>query len=243
LRFLAGFALLYGVLAVTSEMDASGRWGLSIMAAVVLIAVVVSRVLYGASPPEAVRQLGMGRPGGRALALAAAISILVLLLHPGFGVIGGSRMQLHPDWLWLVLGLFAFHGDAEELVWRGFAFRRLREGRTFWAAVCWTMPLIAATHLPIFFSLGPLIGLGAMLVAAVTSLPFSYLYEIGRNTVWAPALVHTAIDSFKLFVVPAVVVPGFSAQLIAVSLVVPLLVFVVPRRFVAGDQATSPARG
>ena len=106
--------------------------------------------------------------------------------------------------MWLLIGIFAFHGLAEELVWRGFTFRRLREGRSFWSAMWWTMPLIAITHLPIVFTLGPAIGLTAMLVAAVTSIPFGYLYETGRHTIWAPALLHTAIDAFKLVVIPTV---------------------------------------
>lgn len=191
LRFLAAFAVLYGALAATSELDATERWGLAILAAVLLTALVVEKTLFGSSPALALRRLGLGRPGGRSLAVATAVSGAVLLVYPVSAAVSGAPVQVRPDWPWLLIGLFAFYGLAEELVWRGFAFRRLREGRSFWSAMWWTMPLIAATHLPIVLTLGPAIGLGAMLVAAVTSMPFGYLYETGRRTIWAPALVHT----------------------------------------------------
>jgi membrane protease YdiL (CAAX protease family) len=191
----------------------------------------VERVLYRTSPRAALHLLGLGRPGGRALALAGAVSVIVLGVFPLFAAVTGADVQLQSSWLWLLVGLFAFNGLAEELVWRGFAFRRLREGRSYWTAVWWTMPLIAPTHIPIVVTLGPMIGVGAMLVGAVTSLPLSYLYETGGSTIWAPAVVHSAIDSFKLFLIPASAVTTFSLLLIAVSLLVPLLCLAVPRRF------------
>lgn len=230
LTFLAGFALLCSVLLNTSALDATGRWGLAILAATLLAAVLVEMLWQRAPVVEVLRRLGLGRPGGRAVALAFAVSGLVLLVFPVTEAVSGADVALRPDWPWLLIGVFAFHGLAEELVWRGYTFRRLREGRSFGSALWWTMPLIAVTHMPIVFSLGPAVGLGAMAVAAVTSIPFGYLYETGRRTIWAPALVHTAIDSFKLVVIPAAAIPTFSVLIIAVSLGVPLLALAVPRR-------------
>jgi membrane protease YdiL (CAAX protease family) len=235
LRFLACFALLYAVLAVTSAVDATGRWGLAILAAVLVPAGLLEFARTGGPLTTVVRRLGFARRGGRALAIAAVASSVVLLVHPLTAAITDTPVRLRPQWLWLLIGLFAFHGLAEELVWRGFAFRRLREGRTFKTAVLWTMPLMAATHLPIILTLGWTVGLSAMLVAAVTSLPLSYLYETGGHTLWAPAMVHTAIDSFKLFVIPTAALPTFSALIIGASLFIPLLVLTVPRRFLATD--------
>lgn len=243
LRFLGGFGVLYAVLMGTSAVDATGRWGLGILAAVLLTAAVVERVLDRSSLTGLARRLGLGRPGCRALVVAAAVSSAVLLVFPLSAAVSGAPVQLRPGWLWLLIGLFAFHGLAEELVWRGFAFRRLREGRTFWTAMAWTMPLIAATHLPIVFTLGPAIGLGAMCVAAVTSIPFGYLYETGGRTIWAPALVHTAIDSFKLVVIPAAALSTFPLLLTVVSLVVPLAALAVPRRLLTRPRTgTTTAR-
>ena len=234
LRFLLGFAVLYGVLGGLSEFDPTGRWRLLITAAVVLAAVAVERLLYRDATTSLRSRLGLGRPNLRAVLVALAVSALVLGVYPIYAAVTGSWMPLQPNWGWILLGLFAFHGVAEEMIWRGYAFRRLRSGRTFWRAVWWSMPLIAVTHIPIVITMGPVIGLGAMLVAAVTSISFSYLYETGRGTIWAPAIVHTAIDTFKLFVIPAAGTTTISLLLIAVSLTIPLLALVVPRRVLIG---------
>jgi membrane protease YdiL (CAAX protease family) len=138
-RFLAGFAVLCAVLLGTSAVDATGRWGLAILAAVLVTAVLVERAGRRSSIPDTLRDLGLGRPGGRALMVAAVVSGLVLLVFPATAAVSGSAVALRPDWPWLLIGVFAFHGLAEELVWRGYAFRRLREGRSFWGAAWWTM--------------------------------------------------------------------------------------------------------
>jgi len=93
---------------------------------------------------------------------------------------------------------------------------------------------------PIVITMGPVIGCGAMLVAAVTSISFSYLYEAGRGTIWAPAIVHTAIDTFKIFVIPAAGTTTISLLLIMISLTVPLLALVVPRRVLNGQGPLPP---
>ena len=235
-RFLIGFLLLWGLLSTASAADSTGRWRLLILGLVIVAAAVVEGVLYRTSPRRSLRALGLGRPGGRSLATATATGALVLLVFPLASAVTGLPIRLRSDWLWALMTTFAFNGVAEELVWRGYAFRRLREGRPFWAAVWWTMPLIAVTHVPIALSSGPLIGLGAMLVAAVTSLPLSYLFETGRSTVWAPAVMHTAIDSFKLFIIPPVATTTFSLLLIVVSLFVPLLCLAIPRRLLTSQM-------
>lgn len=243
LRFLTGFVLLSGVLLGVSAVDATGRWGLAVLAAVLVTGLAVEKVLHRSTVGDAVRLLGLRHPGGRAMALAAAVSALVLLVFPLTAALSGAAVVLRPDWAWLLIGILAFHGLAEELVWRGYAFRRLREGRSFRAAVAWTMPLIAAGHIPIFVTLGPAIGLGAMLVAAVTSIPLGYLYETGGRSIWPAALVHTAIDSFKLVLIPAVALSTFSMLIIVVSLAVPLLVLAVPRHLLVAAPSTERPRG
>jgi membrane protease YdiL (CAAX protease family) len=230
LRFLVGFLVLWGVLAGLGEIDATGKWGLVILAAVATTAVLVEILVYKTPVPAAIRHLGLGRPNGRAVAVAAVVSALVLLVYPLTTAVTGAQFRLVPNWPWILLGIFAFHGLAEEIVWRGFAFRRLSTARPFRSAVLWTMPLIAAAHIPVVINNGVVVALGAMVVAAVTSIPFSYLYVTGRCTVWAPALVHTAIDFFKILVIPPAATLTFSLLLIAVSIVIPLLALAVPRR-------------
>jgi membrane protease YdiL (CAAX protease family) len=164
------------------------------------------------------------------------ISAVVLAFYPAYMLVSGTAPPLRSDWLWLAIGLFAYHGLAEELAWRGYAFRRLRQGRTFGAAIRWTIPLIAITHLPIVITNGPAVGLFAIAVAAVTCLPFGYLWERGGQTIWAAAMLHASIDAFKLFEVPggeAGVI--FSISLAMVSLVVPLGVVMFGDGFFGGN--------
>jgi membrane protease YdiL (CAAX protease family) len=229
---LAGFVVLYGTLAGLAEIDATGRLGLPILAGVLLVAVFVERVLHGTPIGAAVAALGFGRPAARAVVVALAISVPVVVLP---SLLIGVVPALRPGWPWLLLGIFAFHGLAEEVVWRGYAYRRLREGRSFGRAVVLTMPLVVAAHVPVVFGSGPAVGGAAMLVAAATTVPFAHLVDMGRGTIWAPALLHTAIDTFKLATIPAGATLTFSLTLATVSVVIPLLVLAVPR---AGRPAT-----
>ena len=114
-------------------------------------------------------------------------------------------------------------------MWRGYAYRRLRADRTFGRAVVATMPLVVAAHVPIVFGSGLAVGGAAMVVAAATTVPFAHLWEMGRRTIWAPALLHTTIDTFKLVVLPPGATVTFSLVLAAVSATVPFLVLAVPR--------------
>jgi membrane protease YdiL (CAAX protease family) len=162
------------------------------------------------------------------VAVARLVGAAVQLAYPLLTAVTGAVATLRPGWPWLLIGTFAFHGLAEELVWRGYAYRRLRQGRSFANAVLWTMPLVAALHVPILVTSGFAVGLAALTVAAVTAVPLARLFDAGRGTLWAPAIVHTAIDSFKLVVVPAAALTAFSLLLAALSVVLPLLV-VLPR--------------
>lgn len=238
LPFLAGFLVVWGALAGTASLDATGRLGLVILAVTLGAAALVEVVFHRTPAHEVVKLLGFGRPRVRALLAAAAVSAAILGVFPLFTLVTGLSLGLRSNWPWLLIGIFAFHGLAEELTWRGYAFRRLRAGRSFWRAVLWTMPLVAAAHVPVIAGNGLAIGAGAMVVATVTSLPLAYLYETGGRTIWAPALVHTAIDSFKLVVVTGAAAPMFSLLIIAVSLLAPLLVFTIPRRAFDPDAAT-----
>lgn len=240
---------MYAVLAALAELD-PGRYGVPILAVVLVVAVVVERLLGDTGPGGVLRGLGLGRPDLRTMIVAAGVAVLLQAVYPLVTTLTGAAITLKPGWPLLLVGIFAFHGLAEELVWRGYAFRRLRTGRSFRAAVLATMPLVAATHLPVIVSSGLTVGIAAMLVAAVTSLPLAHLFELGRGTVWAPAVVHTAIDSFKLVTMPDDARLTFSLALAGISLSVPLLALVVhrppahpaPRHTPATVHPTAPPR-
>ena len=241
LRFLIGFALLWGVLAGLGEIDATGRWGLAIFAAVAAAAVIVEVIVYKTSVRAAVRHLGLGRPNARAVAVAAAVSVLILLVYPLTTAVTGAadpagvelavdpagdlrlprtgrgdrlaRLRLPPAQRRPTVPDRRPLDHAADRR-RPHSRRRQQRRRSWRSARCSSPPS------PRF--------------------PFSYLYVTGRCTIWAPALVHTAIDTFKLVVIPTAAVTTFSLLLIAVSIVVPLLALAVPRRLLKNSAAPIP---
>ena len=242
-RYLIGFFLIWGVLYASGAAQGGGvAYGVLALGLTAAVAALWEGFAFGTPMRAVLRSLGLGRPTGRSLLAGAVVSGAVLAFYPLYALASGNNLQLRADWLWLAIGLFAYHGLAEELAWRGYAFRRLRQGRAFAGAIRWTMPLIAITHLPILVTNGLAVGSFAILVAIVTCLPFGYLWERGGQTIWAAAMLHAAIDAFKLLEVPtgqAGVV--FSLTLAVVSLVVPLSVFAFGDRFFGRRSTLSEA--
>lgn len=135
----------------------------------------------------------------------------------------GIDLEVRANWPTVFLGVLLFHGLAEELVWRGYAFGYLRRRHRFWAAIAWSVPLIALTHVPIIAGNGVAIGAVAVLTAAVTCLPFAYLWERSGRTVWAPAILHGLQGTWQLF--DRTYSNEFSVLILGASLVVPLSAF------------------
>jgi membrane protease YdiL (CAAX protease family) len=243
-RFLLGFFSLWGALYASGAAQGGGvAYGLLALSLTGAVAALWEHFAFATPARALLGSLGFGRPTGRSLLMGAAVSAAVLTFYPGYVLVSGTELTLRSDWLWLAIGLFAYHGLAEELVWRGYAFRRLRQGRSFGAAIVRTMPLIAITHVPIVITNGPAVGLFAITVAVVTCLPFGYLWERGGQTIWAAAMLHASIDAFKLFEVPggeAGVV--FSISLAMVSIFVPLGVVVLGDRFFGRVRAVAEVR-
>jgi membrane protease YdiL (CAAX protease family) len=237
LRFLAGFAAIWCALHVAGSGALTAQRGIATLLATALVAAGVERALFGTPRNGLVRRLGFGRPSAAAMAISLAVSAACLGVYPLLALLTGHVAVLRDGWPWLLAGVFAFNGLAEELGWRAYVFGHLREGRSFGRAAMLTMPLLAATHVPIAVTSGPVVGIGAMLVAAVTTLPFARLYELGRRTIWAPAVLHTAIDTFKLVTVPTEAQPTLSMLLVAVSLIVPLAVLPASRLTAARIRA------
>jgi membrane protease YdiL (CAAX protease family) len=102
-------------------------------------------------------------------------------------------IALPDDWPALALGILLLSGIAEETVYRGYLFRRLRQRNASWkAGVLGT--LLAAAHVPLVVTAGWVVGVLAILVAVLTFVPLAVLFERGNNTIWSPALVHGAAD-------------------------------------------------
>lgn len=179
--------------------------------------------LAGTPWAEVPTALGLRRPETQAIALAGMVGALFLVVLVLCASMLGVALELRENWPVVLVGVLLFHGLAEELVWRGFVFARLRDHRGFAAAVWWSMPLIALTHSPIVVTDGWLIGALATLTAAITCWPMAYLWERGGHTMWTPALLHGLIGTWQLF--ERSNTPAFPVLVMGASIIVPLLVF------------------
>jgi membrane protease YdiL (CAAX protease family) len=241
----APFAI--GFLAIWATLDGVGRLredplhGPLVLAAALGVALLVERYFYGVRPRQAIFDLGFGRPTPRSLLAATMVCLPIVGLYAGYLTFVDSGITLRDNWLLLVIGLFAFNGLAEEMAWRGFMYRRLRASRSFRGAVLASMPLMTLTHVPIMIENGPAVGIAALLVAAITCLPFAYLFDRGSNTIWAAAMLHATIDVFRLLDIPEADRAQFSIIISLGAAVVPLLVFLLRERFFATRPRESGA--
>jgi len=197
-RFLVGFALIYGTLEVMARLlgDALRMENALLITGVMLVAaLVVEMGFFRQSWRQALGAMGLGWSGWRALRVALLISLLQLACYPLITWLTGYRWTLPTNWLWTMIGIFALHGIAEEVLYRAYLFGRLRHGRTFWRAAWLAVILFALSHLPILANQGWVVGGMALALALSSSFPFALLYEQGRRTIWAPALVHGTVDT------------------------------------------------
>jgi membrane protease YdiL (CAAX protease family) len=230
-KFLAGFALIYGTLEGVARLVGDAlrtENALLIMGAVLVAALAVEMGIFQQRWRQALGTMGLGWCGWRMLGVALLISVLQLACYPLISWLTGYRWTLPAHWAWTMVGIFALHGVAEEVVYRSYLFGRLRRGRTFWRAAWLAVILFALSHLPILVHQGLLVGGMAMALAISSSFPFAHLYEQGGRTIWAPALVHGAVDT----VIPILAAGGMAgggqqAALIwmGVSMVLPYLAF------------------
>ena len=216
---------------------------LAALAAAATVLAVAQVVVYRTAPRRVPVALGFGRPVLRALAVAVLIGALVVGCYLGGAALLGIQLRLRPQWPLVLLGALVFHGLAEEMVWRGFTFARLRERHTFWRAVLLSMPLIALTHVPLLVTSGAVVGGVALLSALITCLPLSYLWERGGRTVWAPAIVHGLIGSWQIFERSYPLT--FSLVVLGTSIVVPLGAFLFRDLFFRdrSDRSTGSVGG
>jgi membrane protease YdiL (CAAX protease family) len=231
-KLTAGFAAIYLVLERTAAQTNSlfGEYGAPICALVVVTALLVERLLFGRSPRQALGALGLGRPSGRGLLAALLASLALLVYVPIFVLVTGQPVTLRDGWLWIALGVFLQGGIAEELLWRGYLFRHLRATRGFWRAAAIAMIFMVAQHTLLLWSLPLPIAIAALAVALATSFPLAHLFEVGGNTIWGAALLHCVIQgALKVVVIPEAYLLPAQLGWMAVSVVVPYLVFVVRR--------------
>jgi hypothetical protein len=82
-------------------------------------------------------------------------------------------------------------------------------------------------HLVLFASMPWPIALASVLLAIVISFPLAYLFELGGDAIWAPALLHFVIQATVKVVVFSARAESFALAWMAASAIVPLLIFSV----------------
>lgn len=219
------FGLFHGS-ATILESD-RGQQGILIAMLVVAATAATDRFLLRQQRGAAVRHLGLGRPRAKGIVVVGGVAILLLAVALLFVRARGLAPASYPGWISLLPGLFAQAGIAEEVLFRGYLFGHIRVGRTFWRAAAVSMLPFVAVHLVLFFSMPWPIALASVLLASVISFPLAYLFELGGDTIWAPAFLHFVIQATVKVVVFSEGAESFAIFWMAASATVPLLVLAV----------------
>jgi membrane protease YdiL (CAAX protease family) len=233
IRLLLGLAVAFATIDRAAALTGSGlgQAGLLVGALGVAATMLAERLLYSTPLPAVPARLGLGRPPARAISAALLIGLGMLAFFPIFGRATGTSITLRSGWLWLVPGLFAQGGIAEECLFRGYLFGHLRRGRGFWRAAWLSVPPFVAVHLLLFTYMPAPIAAAATVLSLVMSFPLARLYDLGQATIWAPALLHFfAQGAVKLAVVAEDRQMTMGIGWMAVSAVVPWMVFALRRR-------------
>lgn len=227
LAILIGFLILWLLLdrTATALNSVRGESGIFLAFLIVGAAVTLESVFFKRTPREGLRVLGLGRPTRSGLLAGCLIGLLLLAYFPIFSALTGTPIVLRADWFTFLPGLFGQGGIAEETLFRGFAFRHLREGRTFRQATLLSLLLFTAIHLLLFLTMDAPVAFAATLLAVAVSVPFAALFEYGGNTIWGPAFVHFVIQgAIKVVVIPEASMMPVSLGWMGVCALVPYLV-------------------
>jgi membrane protease YdiL (CAAX protease family) len=231
-RLVAGVASVFALFHWAAQALGSdrGQAGILIGLLVVTATVVVEGVIFRQPPGLAARSLGLGRPRAGGLITAAAVCVVLLLVVPVFAKLTADSPTFLPGWLSLLPGLFAQAGVAEEVLFRGYLFARLRQGRSFWRAAGLSILPFAGVHLVLFSTMPWPIALAALLLSIVVSVPLAHLFKLGGDTIWAPALVHFVVQgTVKVITFTDATGSGFNLLWMAASAFVPMFALLIPR--------------
>lgn len=230
-KMLVGLVVVFVLFQWTASALGSVRGEAGVLVGLIVVAATLTteRVLFAQSFKNAAIAIGLGRPKALGLAAAVAVSILLLLAVPLFLWQAGSAVTFYPDWLSLVPGLFFQAGIAEETLFRGYLFGHLRQRHTFWKAATFAAVPFVLVHLILFYTLPWSLAAASILLAIAMSFPLSKLFEMGGDTIWAPAIVHFAAQgAVKVLVISGESAWQFPFFWIAVSALIPLTVYAIP---------------
>lgn len=240
IRVLIGYAIIYAGLEAVAYLTGNAVDPLNaviITVVVVVLTVFTETILLKSKASDLIANLGLGKPEAKAILMALFITALLFLCYPLISLITGYVFVIPDNWLLLAIGVFALHGIAEEVLYRAYLFRHLRKGRSFSKAAWLAVLIFSLAHIPIIISQGIIVGGMAVLLSVVSSFPFAWLYEKGGNTIWAPAIVHFAIDTvipIMAFASPSPLSQPAVVLWMAASMVIPYIAF-----FIRGKNTTA----
>ncbi len=228
--FIAAFLAMHAVSILTSGLPYI--LGAFITSGAVLGALLILLRWVFAEPPEtAAENIGLKKVPFRDMVPGLAVSVALLLAYPLLGAALNTTLALTATWPANLAGTFFTGGIAEEALFRGFLFGRLRRTMSFRRASLISMGVFSLAHLLLFTYLDWPIALLSTLLAVVTSVPLAYLFERGDNTIWSPALVHTTIRTIGMVVTTDQNYMGLAAAWMVCCMVVPYVVLAFSRDF------------
>ena len=232
-RLLAGLLVVFALFQYLGHALGSdrGQAGLIVALLVVGATLAAERVMFGQGFFAAARSLGLGRPEQRGLLVVASVCLLLLLVVVAFARTAGVSTVVLTGWGWLLPGLFAQGGIAEEVLFRGYLFGRLRRGRSFRQAASLSMIPFAGVHLVLFVTMPWPVALAALLLSIVLSIPLAHIFELGGDTIWAPAVLHFVVQSVPKVVTfeNAEAAASFPLWWMAASALLPMSALLVSR--------------
>lgn len=167
---------------------------------VLFVLLAVEKWFFGNSFKHILQDLGLHKTRFVSIIPGVIIVLALLLLYPAFGHFLSTTITLHENWLPNLAGVCLTGGLAEEMFFRGFLFRRLRESMSFKKAILVSTMLFSAAHLLLFTYMDWAIALPSTILAVFMSIPLAWLFERADNTIWSPAMLHATIRTIGLVV-------------------------------------------
>lgn len=237
MRFVRETKLVVGLVAVfglfqwiaASLESFRGEYGVAVGIVVVTTTLFAHRLFFGGSYSEAALAIGLFVPKAKGVVIAIIISLVMILTVPVYAYVTATQFSILPNWPWLFAGMFFQAGIAEETLFRGYLYGFFRRRNTFWRAAALSALPFVSVHFLMFFTMDWMIASASVSLAVVTSFPLARLFDLGGNTIWAPAIVHFVVQAG----VKLLLADGESAWLypffwMIVCAVIPLSVFLVP---------------
>lgn len=242
MRAAIAFVLLYFAFdrLATALGSMRGEAGWLVCVVIVALALVSERLLTRAPLRSCFFALGLGAPARSALLAAVALSAALLASLPLLATMSGVEPALRGGAGWLALGMFLQGGVAEEVLFRGFMYRHLRQGRTFWRAATLSALPFAAAHVPLLWTLDIPVAVLALAMAIALSFPFAWLFDRANGSIWPGAILHAVVQgSIKLLIDGDAAFQALAVAWVAVGAVAPWLLFLLREQRTLSERAAA----